>query len=70
MSEAPPIVVLGAGCAGLAGAERLAAAGRRVVVFEEKDCVGGLSGGARFGQDVYEYGPHVFHTTIGTASDE
>ena len=45
MSEAPPIVVLGAGCAGLSGAQRLAAAGRRVMVFEADDCVGGLAGG-------------------------
>jgi len=63
MSTEPPIVVVGAGCAGLAAAERLAAAGRRVLVLEEMDCVGGLAGGARSGRDVYEYGPHVFHTT-------
>ena len=37
----PDIVVLGAGLAGLAAADRLGAAGRRVVVLEARDRVGG-----------------------------
>ena len=63
MSEGSPVLVLGAGCSGLAAAQRLSESGRRVIVVEEKDCVGGLAGAVCSGQDVYEYGPHVFHTS-------
>jgi protoporphyrinogen oxidase len=62
MSQAP-VVVLGAGCAGLAAARRLREAGRPVLLVEAEDHVGGLAGGVRLGGDVYEYGPHIFHTT-------
>ncbi len=62
MSETP-VVVLGAGCAGLAAARRLRELGRPVVLVEAEDHVGGLAGGVRLGGDVYEYGPHIFHTT-------
>jgi protoporphyrinogen oxidase len=61
MSE--PVVVLGAGCAGLSAARRLRELGRPVLVLEAEDHVGGLAGGARLRGDVYEYGPHIFHTT-------
>ncbi len=59
----PPIVVLGAGCAGLSAARRLREVGLSVLVVEAEDHVGGLAGGVRLGGDVYEYGPHIFHTT-------
>ena len=62
MSDAP-VVVLGAGCAGLSAARRLREAGRPVLIVEAEDHVGGLAGGVRLGGDVYEYGPHIFHTT-------
>lgn len=58
-----PVVVLGAGCAGLAAAYRLQASGRLVTVVEAEDHPGGLAGGIRIGGSVYEYGPHIFHTT-------
>lgn len=58
-----PVVVLGAGCAGLSAARRLRELGRPVLVVEAADHVGGLAGGARLKGDVYEYGPHIFHTT-------
>ena len=58
-----PVIVLGAGCAGLSAAWRLRAAGREVIVIEAEDHVGGLAGGVRIGGSVYEYGPHIFHTT-------
>lgn len=61
--SAAPVVVLGAGCAGLAAARRLREKGIPVVLIEAEDHVGGLAGGVRFGGDVYEYGPHIFHTT-------
>lgn len=58
-----PVVVLGAGCAGLSAGRRLRELGVPVVVVEAEDHPGGLAGGVRFGGDVYEYGPHIFHTT-------
>lgn len=58
-----PVVVLGAGCAGLSAARRLRKAGRPVLIVEAEDHAGGLAGGVRLGGDVYEYGPHIFHTT-------
>lgn len=62
MSRAP-VVVLGAGCAGLAAARRLRELGVPTVLVEAEDRVGGLAGGVKLGGDVYEYGPHIFHTT-------
>jgi len=60
---AKKIIVLGAGCAGLAAAWRLAQAGYEVHVFEQANRVGGLAGGVEINGNVYEYGPHAFHTT-------
>jgi protoporphyrinogen oxidase len=62
VSEAP-VVVFGAGCAGLSAARRLRALGRPVLLVEAADHVGGLAGGVRLDGDTYEYGPHIFHTT-------
>ena len=62
MSRAP-VVVLGAGCAGLSAARRLRELGVPTILVEAEDHVGGLAGGVRLGGDVYEYGPHIFHTT-------
>ncbi|MFA6003307.1 MAG: FAD-dependent oxidoreductase [Elusimicrobiota bacterium] len=56
-------VVLGAGCAGLAAGWRLRQKGFEVVMVEADDHVGGLAGGVSFDGNVYEYGPHIFHTT-------
>ncbi len=57
------MLVLGAGCAGLAAAWRLQQKGLRVRVVEAAGRVGGLAGGILLGGNIYEYGPHVFHTT-------
>ena len=45
------IVVVGAGHNGLVAALRLAAAGRRVLLLERRDRVGGLSGEFEFTPD-------------------
>jgi|CXWL01.1.fsa_nt_gi protoporphyrinogen oxidase len=58
-----PVLVLGAGCAGLSAGRRLRELGAAVIVLEAEDHVGGLAGGVRVRGDVYEYGPHIFHTT-------
>lgn len=58
-----PIVILGAGCAGLAAGLRLTKSGIPVVLIEQDDHVGGLAGGVRINGNTYEYGPHTFHTT-------
>jgi protoporphyrinogen oxidase len=62
-NNSQPIVILGAGCAGLAAGMRLAKRGYRVVLLESADHVGGLAGGVRINGNTYEYGPHTFHTT-------
>jgi protoporphyrinogen oxidase len=57
------IVIAGAGCAGLAAALKLVQLGHKVTILEKLDRVGGLAGGIELGGNVYEYGPHIFHTT-------
>jgi protoporphyrinogen oxidase len=56
------VAVLGAGCTGLAAARRLLAGGAQVVVLEKGERPGGLAGGVLRGENLYEYGPHMFHT--------
>ncbi len=58
-----PVLVLGAGCAGLSAALRLVKKGHRVILLEKDDHVGGLAGGVNIKGNTYEYGPHAFHTT-------
>ena len=60
---AKKLIVLGGGCAGLATAWRLAKNVYEVHLFEEATRVGGLAGGVEINGNVYEYGPHAFHTT-------
>lgn len=57
------IAILGAGCAGLAAGIHLVKTGARVVILEKDDHVGGLAGGVWLNGNIYEYGPHAFHTT-------
>lgn len=57
------IAILGAGSAGLAAGLRLARKGYKVSVFEKNRNVGGLGGGIVINGNIYEYGPHLFHTT-------
>lgn len=57
------IAVLGAGCAGLAAAMRLSKKGYRVFIFEQNANVGGLGRAEKKNGNIYEHGPHLFHTT-------
>lgn len=57
------IAVLGGGPSGLAAAWRLARNGYGVVLFEKSRVIGGLAAGFEMNGNVYEYGPHIFHSS-------
>ncbi len=65
--EHPELVVVGAGLFGLTVAERVAAdLGRRVLVLERRDHIGGNAWSEReptTGIEVHRYGAHLFHTS-------
>ena len=56
-----PIVVLGAGPAGISAAWRLSELGQKVVVLESDAAVGGMGKTIRVGPYAVDYGPHTFH---------
>lgn len=57
-------LIVGAGFAGSVMAERLASAGKRVLVIDKRDHVAGNAHDERdaAGNLVHRYGPHIFHT--------
>jgi UDP-galactopyranose mutase len=57
-------LIAGAGFAGAVCAERLASAGRRVLVVDRRDHIGGNAFDAydHNGILIHPYGPHIFHT--------
>ena len=59
--DSRPIVVLGAGPAGISAAWRLSELGRRVVVLEKDAAVGGMGKTITVGRYAVDYGPHTFH---------
>ena len=58
-----PVVVVGAGAAGLVSAHLLAEAGAEVIVVEKLPEVGGLARSFVYGDFVFDCGPHRFDTT-------
>ena len=56
-----PIVVLGAGPAGMSAAWRLSALGHKLVVLEKDTAVGGMGKTISVGPYSVDYGPHTFH---------
>ena len=56
-----PIVILGAGPAGMAAAWRLSELGHKVVVLEKDVAVGGMGKTIAVGKYAVDYGPHTFH---------
>lgn len=57
-----PIVIVGAGVAGLTLGYLLSHAGKSVVLVEKEDRVGGLARSYRYGDFTFDIGPHRFHT--------
>ena len=60
------LVVVGAGFFGLTVAERAAAGGRKVVVIDRRDHLGGNAHSTtdpETGIEVHRYGSHLFHTS-------
>lgn len=60
--EPGTIVVVGAGVCGLTAAHVLARAGKKVVLLEKLDQVGGLARSFTYGEYTFDIGPHRFHT--------
>jgi protoporphyrinogen oxidase len=60
-----PVVVIGAGMAGLGAAATLRRAGREVIVLERLDQVGGLARSVEFEGHVFDVGPHYFFLDVG-----
>ncbi len=56
-----PIVVFGAGPAGLTAARTLSRAGQKVIVLEKRSTVGGISSSRYWEGFIVEFGPHTYH---------
>ncbi len=62
MQNKEKVVILGGGIAGLSAAWRLSKKDFEVHVIEMSNRPGGLAGGVEWNGNIYEFGPHVFHT--------
>lgn len=56
-----PVVILGAGPAGISAGWRLAEHGTPVTVLERDTAVGGMGKTLQFGAYGVDFGPHTFH---------
>jgi protoporphyrinogen oxidase len=63
-AESEPIVILGAGPAGLACAHRILEQrpGQRVLVVDKSTIIGGAGGSFQWKGHTLDFGPHAFHT--------
>ncbi len=62
MTEQTDFLVVGAGVAGLTFAHSVLGEGKRALVVERNDHVGGLARSFRYGDFVFDVGPKRFHT--------
>ncbi len=64
-------IIIGAGPAGATAARRLAEAGKKVLVLDRREGVGGNCYDEKdeYGITVHKYGPHIFHTNIKRVYD-
>lgn len=64
-------LIVGAGFAGSVMAERLASAGKRVLVIDKRDHIAGNAYDERdaAGNLIHRYGPHIFHTNSAEIFD-
>ena len=65
-----PIVVIGAGMAGLGAATTLRRAGHEVIVLERMPVVGGLARTVAFDDHIFDVGPHYFFLDVSDAVNE
>lgn len=65
-----PIVIIGAGMAGLGAAATLRRAGREVVVLERLGEVGGLARSVAFDEHIFDVGPHYFFLDVSDEVNE
>lgn len=65
------VLIVGAGFAGSVVAERLASAGRSVLILEKREHIGGNAYDEMDanGLLIHRYGPHIFHTNSALVSD-
>lgn len=59
-----PVVIVGAGMAGLGAAATLRRAGKEVLVLERQDVVGGLARSFEWDGHVFDVGPHYFFLDV------
>jgi len=69
MKNNRPVIILGAGSAGLTTATELVKAGRKVIVIEKENRVGGLAHTVHEGNYRFDFGPHAFHSKADEADD-
>ena len=56
-----PVIIFGAGPAGLTAARTLSRSGRKVIVLEKRHEVGGISSSRYWNGFIVEFGPHTYH---------
>ncbi len=61
LAERHPVVVLGAGPAGISAGWRLAERGAKTIVLERDSLVGGMGKTLQLGDYGVDFGPHTFH---------